>query len=131
MKTVLGLLLSLFSVGALAHEIRVSCAPREYACGVNGCNWLNLKATAEQAVELTRDEDYPHEVYRGLFQESYDGHLLSLNITYVPEKTVRPVTVHALLDAGTVIAEATGSNSVSISLRNQTYGRGFNCQVRN
>lgn len=127
---------ALVSVPALAKQVEVVCTTKAYVCSTTDCRWITTASPAPALVTMYRDPNFPkegspYELWYANYQISYDRHLLTLKMEVKDFGTTRPVTVRASLDAGNVIAEATGQDAVEISLRNQNYGRGFICdQIR-
>ncbi|NJM09563.1 MAG: hypothetical protein HC883_01285 [Bdellovibrionaceae bacterium] len=137
MKSILFILLAsvLTSVAASASAMEVSlhCTPKAYSC-LNGpkgpeCSWAKLGRGFSTTVPLTQDLNNP-DVWRGRYQDNIDGHILTLNFRF-NENGLQPLRVDAYLAVSNVLGETTGTNSVEIALRNNVYGRGFNCkQIR-
>jgi hypothetical protein len=134
MKFVFSVLLALAGAQAFAKDVTVDCSPKFYACSANYCSWQAQTAIPSTSVVLTKDpnypnKDYPFEIYRGTFRANYDNHVLTLDILLREAVKSNPLTVHAMLSTTNVAAETSGTDSIDVSLRNGSYGRGFNCTI--
>lgn len=74
-------------------------------------------------------EEFGYDLYHSQYQTSVDRHVLRLNMEFkvYPDNRSEIGFVRATLDAGSVIAEASGYEHIDISLRNNNYGRGYVC----
>lgn len=127
---------ALASLPVLAKQVEVVCTTKAYVCSTTDCRWITTASPTPALVTMFRDPNFPkegspYELWYANYQNSYDRHFLTLKMEVKDYGTRRPVQVKASLDAGNVIAESTGENSIEIGLRNQNYGRGFICdQIR-
>jgi len=134
MKILISILFIVAGAFASAMEVTVKCTPKAYGC-YNGpagpeCKWADLGEGLPVTVVLNQTLHRP-EVWRGRYQTNLEGHFLTLDFVYNEDLRNRPLRVNAFLATATVMAETTGTNSVEIALRNNTYGRGFTCnQIR-
>ncbi len=123
---------------AWAKQVEVQCTPKAYSCynSPEGyvCRWNNLSGGAPALAQAFRDPNYPKEganfeLYRAHYQTSIDRHALTLSMEFkvFADNSNAPHMIRATLDAGSVIAEASGLEQVDISLRNNNYGRGYYC----
>ncbi len=136
MRTLL-IVLAFMSSAASAKVVEVTCSKKAYGCwnSTEGvvCRWVSMDDAVPVQIQMYRDpnfpkEDLPWEVYRAVYQNTYDRHFLTVNVEYrVLEGLRDPISVKASLNAGTVIAEASGRDRIEIGLRNANYGRGFIC----
>lgn len=121
-----------------AKQVEVQCTPKAYSCynSAEGyvCRWNPLGSGAPRLVQAYRDPNYPKqgsdfELYYSRYNNVVDGHTLTLMMEFkvFADNSSQPNQIRAVLDAGSVIAEATGLDRIDISLRNNNYGRGFNC----
>lgn len=115
-----------FSAHALTAEL--TCQPKIYRCGFNGCDWQLLNGEPVGYVDLELDAN--DEVWRGRYVTGIDGHTLSLDLSY-SEGSQGPVRVQGSLITNGVTADTSGAGRVDIALRNQNYGRGFFCRSIN
>lgn len=128
MKSVLLLLLVLGGVSASAFEVSFKCSPKAYACTPGGaCRWTEMYQGIVTTVRLDRDLS-DRDVYRARYQSYLDNHQLTLDFRYDEKSTNRPLRVNAYLGATNVMAESSGTNTIDIALRNNVFGRGFNCR---
>ncbi|MBX3020679.1 MAG: hypothetical protein KF799_03310 [Bdellovibrionales bacterium] len=131
-SALLALFLLSAATPAFAMQVEVTCFPKAYSCNAFGCGWQTIPTPMSRNLDLIRDinfpnSDFPYEVWRARMQTQYDGHLLTLNITYTSQDLLHPLNVYANLNARSVIAETSGQNQIDVSLRNANYGRGFIC----
>lgn len=131
-------LASLLTVGLSAfagaqYETFVACTPKYFSCTPAFCGWEDGVSVPEQTVKMVEDLNYPNKAYpfvvwRGTYRANLDGHTLTLDIMKTDDRN-KPVSVNALLSTPNVSAESQGTDSVTVSLRNANYGRGFSCLV--
>lgn len=130
MKSILSLLLvfGAFSSVASAVEVSFKCSPKAFACSPNGvCKWSELYAGIITTITLDRDVA-DRDLYRARYQSNLDNHQLTLDFRYSEKNMSRPLRVNAYLGSTNVMAESSGTNSIDVALRNNVYGRGFNCR---
>lgn len=132
MRILITIFMALSSYSALAKQVEVTCSTKAYACGSGGCTWVKTGTTAPFMVAMYKDpsypnKDFPYEVFRANYQASYDRHFLTLKMEVHSLDPFTPVYVDAVLDAGSVFAEASAQGSLDIGIRNHNYGRGFDC----
>ncbi len=125
-------------LAASAKQVEVQCTPKAYSCynSPEGyvCRWNPLSGGAPALVQAYRDPNYPKqgddfELYRSRYRSSVDRHELTVDMEFKVffDGRSQPNFMRATLDAGSVIAEATGIDRIDISLRNHNYGRGYIC----
>ena len=133
MRKFLFLIVALSSYSALAKQVELACATKAYTCsGPGGCRWVVTGTPTPVLMSMYRDPNYPnkdapYELYRATYHSNYDSHLMTLEMEVKTIDPFQPVMVKATLDAGSVLAEASGQNEMDIALRNHSYGRGFSC----
>lgn len=137
MRLLILTILSFSAYGASAKQVEVLCTPKAYSCynSPEGyiCRWNNIASnTAPALVRAYHDpskagENY--DVYRAQYRTSIDRHSLTLRMDFKVyfDQSSEPDSINATLDAGSVIAEASGRDFIDISLRNNNYGRGYTC----
>lgn len=138
MRILISAILCLSAAGAFAKQVEVTCTPKAYSCynAPEGyvCRWNNLSGGIPAMARAFRDPNYPKEgsdfeLYRAQYKTSIDRHTLTLNMEFkvFADNSSATNVIRATLDAGSVVAEATGVERVDISLRNNNYGRGYTC----
>lgn len=133
MRSLIVLLIAMSSFSAFAKQVELACSTKAYSCSSpGGCGWYPTGHQTPVMLPMFRDPNYPnkdapYELYRATYQTSYDRHLLTLVMEVKSLDPFQPVTVKATLDAGNVVAEASGQNQMEISLRNHNFGRGYSC----
>lgn len=125
MKTVLFFFLAVVGFSASAVEVQFKCSPKAFSCNGNFCGWTQLYDGAPINLRLGREVNN-REFWAGRYQTILDGHQLTLDFRW-NERTNRPVQTWAYLGAPTVMAETSGTTRIDIALRDNTYGRGFEC----
>lgn len=128
MKFVLSFLLVCGGFSASAAEVSFKCSPKSFACTPGGaCRWTEMFEGIVTTVRLERDLS-DRDIYRARYQSVLDNHQLTLDFRYDEKSVNRPLRVNAYLGATNVMAESSGTNSIDIALRNNNFGRGFNCR---
>lgn len=123
--------LTAFSAGA--KQVEILCSTKAFSCNnFSGCGWAPTGLTVPLMVPMFKDPSYPnkdapYELYRATHQSNYDRHLLTLVLEVRSTDPLQPVYAKAILDAGSVVAEATSKEQLEIGIRNHNYGRGFSC----
>lgn len=118
-------LVLLCSSSAFARTVNVSfeCAAKAYSCGPTGCDWTVFNAQRTTVSMADKGDGFATARY----VTNYDGHVLTLDFTYDEQSGKNPLSVKAYLGTTTVMAETSGTRTIDISLRNNSYGRGFYC----
>jgi hypothetical protein len=131
MKTVFILMLAMTAFSAQAVDVTFKCSPKAFQCQPNGvCQWFEMYEGVTTTIVLDQD-NFDREIYRARYQSLLDGHQLTLDFRYDHTHPTQPLRVNAYLGATNVMAETSGSNKIDVALRNNNYGRGFNCtQIR-
>ena len=126
----------LVSASVSALQVDLTCYAKAWVCygGTNGtnCAWQTLSPNYPARLQLVRDAnspttEYPYQVYYSRYQTAVDNHFLTLDIYYSDRDLNRPMKVYANLNAGSVMAESSGTDQIDVALRNNTFGRGFIC----
>lgn len=130
MRFLICLFLFTISFASSALDVSFKCTGKAFTC-YNGpagyeCRWNPIFEGPTLTLPLKPDEVDPNRGW-AYYQTNLDGHQLTLDFRYNQANRLQPLKVKAYLAASNVMAESSGTESIDIALRNNSYGRGFVC----